>query len=520
MLIQAAPRNAAILLVYALGFGAAHSFAAFWGGSYYYSLLYPAAGFRFALLWWGGPIWTAPIAVTELVVQVIKGRVMFDSPALFDQIVGVVRVPILYGLVIWATRWLTRRPSDMIGTTPMPFALAAVLGPLAVGLFGAAWEALRPGGAHPLTSTPEITTVTAFLTGDLLGVLIFAPPILWAVSALQRGRRRLSVQPAVLIESVMVYLLGLGFSQLMTQVGISMLLTPVLLATAWIGLRGGRATAWVAIMATALIVLPRSTMILSTTDRLALHIGLATVAIAGYLAGSFADAQRQSQADLARRDRLLFQAERLKTLRAMSVAVIHEISQPLSTLAIEARHLAAMSDGESAAQSEAAYSAKLISRNVDRLSQMVRRLRRFGSRAMDESGPVACASLLQDAAGLLEPELRAAGVALALPDPLPDLLVIGEEVELVQLLLNLIRNAIAATPNGTVRVQVEADGRAVRLSIANRSVVDARPKRGMGVGLLIARAIVEAHGGTLSERTDKTGDRVFDVQLQRWENPA
>ena len=38
-------------------------------------------------------------------------------------------------------------------------------------------------------------------------------------------------------------------------------------------------------------------------------------------------------------DRMLFQAERLKTLRAMSVAVIHEISQPLSTLAIEAKHL-------------------------------------------------------------------------------------------------------------------------------------------------------------------------------------
>ena len=51
---------------------------------------------------------------------------------------------------------------------------------------------------------------------------------------------------------------------------------------------------------------------------------------AGRADKGFAEAEARSHAEIARRDRMLFQAERLKTLRAMSVAVIHEISQPLA----------------------------------------------------------------------------------------------------------------------------------------------------------------------------------------------
>ncbi|MFC3215115.1 hypothetical protein [Novosphingobium panipatense] len=71
---------------------------------------------------------------------------------------------------------------------------------------------------------------------------------------------------------------------------------------------------------------------MTAADRLELHIGLAAVVLVTWLAGSFADTQTASQALLDRRNRLLFQAERLKTLRAMSVAVIHEVSQPFQRL--------------------------------------------------------------------------------------------------------------------------------------------------------------------------------------------
>ncbi|MCK9826216.1 hypothetical protein NOCD_22250, partial [Nocardioides cavernae] len=126
-------------------------------------------------------------------------------------------------------------------------------------------------------------------------------------------------------------------------------------------------------------------------------------------AGSFADAEARALAAVARRDRMLFQAERLKTLRAMSVAVIHEISQPLSTLAIEARHLVEIS---ARADPEIAETARLIERKTATLSTLVRRLRRFGGRAVDEPSLLPVATLLDTVTALARPEASVAGVAI------------------------------------------------------------------------------------------------------------
>jgi C4-dicarboxylate-specific signal transduction histidine kinase len=70
----------------------------------------------------------------------------------------------------------------------------------------------------------------------------------------------------------------------------------------------------------------------SATERLSLHMLVACIAIAGYLAGGYSDGNERHAREIAQRDRILRHAERLKTLRAMSVAIIHEINQPLTTL--------------------------------------------------------------------------------------------------------------------------------------------------------------------------------------------
>ena len=75
----------------------------------------------------------------------------------------------------------------------------------------------------------------------------------------------------------------------------------------------------------------------------------------------------------------------------MSVAVIHEISQPLSTLAIEARHLHGITAD---ADSEIAESAALIDRKAATLSDLVRRLRRYGGRSVDEPTPLPVTALI------------------------------------------------------------------------------------------------------------------------------
>jgi C4-dicarboxylate-specific signal transduction histidine kinase len=234
--------------------------------------------------------------------------------------------------------------------------------------------------------------------------------------------------------------------------------------------------------------------------RIALHSGLAAVAISAYLAGSFSEGQRRARADIARRDRVLFQAERLKTLRAMSVAVIHEISQPLSTLAIESRHLAAISEDPAAHATDIRESARLIERKAETLSNMVRRLRRFGGRAVDEPSLLSLSRVLDETVHLAAGEARAGRSSLRLNVPEEDLLIMGQEVELTQALLNLVRNAIAASPGSAIDISLKLSNSEAAIHISNSVNRDSKGYGGMGIGSLVARAIIEAHGGRL-ERT-------------------
>jgi signal transduction histidine kinase len=72
-------------------------------------------------------------------------------------------------------------------------------------------------------------------------------------------------------------------------------------------------------------------------------------------------------------------------------------------------------------------------------------------------------------------------------------------VELSQALMNLLRNAIHAANDGQVELTGEKEGKSVRIMVTNRVGISHRAKAGMGVGALVAQAIVEAHGGHLEK---------------------
>jgi len=336
-------RSLLLLGPYAAGFAIPHWIAAAWGGAGFYSLWYPATGLRLALLWHAGPRLTPFVAIVEILVDIAKGLFPPGSPDWPLILWGIVRPVFAYGATVGAIRRLASASRASVLVAPMPLGFAAVVAPNVAALSALPEALWRPDITNVAGTRDVITSLAAFAVGDLLGVLILAPPLLWITEMLARQRRpRLRIRGAIrwqaLTESTVLLLGAIGPTEILKRVGLGVQPMPVILAVAWIDLRFGRAAAWLALAVITLLMLPQTAQSMATAARLQWHLSLATVVVVG----SFADAQRKARLDVTRRDRLLFQAERLKTLRAMSVAVIHEVSQPLSTLAIEARHLHAI----------------------------------------------------------------------------------------------------------------------------------------------------------------------------------
>ncbi|MBB3912723.1 sensor histidine kinase [Sphingomonas desiccabilis] len=503
----ALPQSADLLWIagYAAAFILTHRFAAAWGGQGFYSLLYPPAGVRMALLWSRGPRLTLAIVVAEMAVQTATGWIVPGEPGWITNAIGVARPPLVYGAVVWLVCRIAAHASSSLSIAPMPLGLASVTAPVAVAVVALPWALLKPELTGVVGLRQTYASLAGYTVGDLLGVLLLTPPLLWVIQAAREGPRRVFWPETrlffVIGEAVLVLGGAIAFGLLLVRIDLGVPSIPALLAVAWIGLRFGRTAGWCAIVIVAAIVLPWTTGNMPLAERLTLHMSLTSVVVVGYLAGSFADAQARARADLARRDRMLFQAERLKTLRAMSVAVIHEIGQPLSTLALEAKHLHEITVG---ADREIAETAALINRKAASLSMLVHRLRRFGGRALDEPSALPVSSLIETVAALVRPEAKGRRVLLEIAPVASNLIVLGQEIELVQAIVNIVRNAIQAA-DGCVQIDAEGQGDRVEVTVTNRCPGHQAPQPGMGVGSLVARAILEAHEGTLIRETDAAG---------------
>jgi signal transduction histidine kinase len=229
--------------------------------------------------------------------------------------------------------------------------------------------------------------------------------------------------------------------------------------------------------------------------------------------------------ELARRAALLIDNARLYTqarsaIRArddMIAIVSHDLRDPLQTITAAAATLRFESKDDDTAESVKRIS--LASTQMRRLVQDLLDLSRIDAGQLSiRQDRISLLALVNEAHTLFQPQAEAKGVRLecSVAEDLPP--VAGDRHRLLQVLQNLIGNALKfVPPGGAVTVSAEWQGDVIRVNVADTGAgiasddltkvfdrfwrADRRDGGGVGLGLTVAKGIVEAHGGRIGAQS-------------------
>jgi signal transduction histidine kinase len=241
--------------------------------------------------------------------------------------------------------------------------------------------------------------------------------------------------------------------------------------------------------------------------------------------------ERAKEALLAAQSELA-RAGRVATVGAISGSIAHEVNQPIGAMVMSAEACLRWLRRETPDLAAAERAAERAVRDGMRASQIVQRTREQLRRDRRAPEIVDLRDILAEAASLLEREITAASVRLHTVVPVPEARVLADRVELQQVVVNLVTNGLhamrgVAEGRRELRISLTApEPDRVRLSVCDSGTgiaPEQLPKLfnpffttkrdGMGIGLAICKAIVEAHGGLLSARNNEAAGATFTVEL-------
>jgi two-component system sensor kinase FixL len=242
--------------------------------------------------------------------------------------------------------------------------------------------------------------------------------------------------------------------------------------------------------------------------------------------------RQQTEARLQELQSELVHISRLTAMGEMASALAHELNQPLSAIANymkgSRRLLESGTDDRSALLRDAMDKA---AEQALRAGQIIRRLRDFVARGESERRVENVKKLVEEASALALVGAKDQGVRVRFVfDPTIDL-VLADKVQIQQVLLNLLRNAVEAMESSQKRELVisiaPAKDDMITIGVADTGSGVApemmsqlfqpfvtNKRHGMGVGLSISRTIVEAHGGQIGVEPNPEGGTIFRFTLR------
>ena len=243
--------------------------------------------------------------------------------------------------------------------------------------------------------------------------------------------------------------------------------------------------------------------------------------------------RQQTETRLQELQSELVHISRLTAMGEMASALAHELNQPLAAITNylngSRRLLAANSDNSSVMARDAL--AKAAEQAV-RAGHIIHKVRDFVSRGETERKIENLSKLVEEASALALVGAKEQSVRVRFQlDPDADL-VLADKVQIQQVILNLIRNAVEAMSDSLDRrlliSSIAADDNMVRLSTTDTGSgispelakqlfqpFITTKKQGMGVGLSISKTIIEAHGGNIWIEPNPSGGTIVHFTMRR-----
>ncbi|MGA7383208.1 MAG: ATP-binding protein [Methylocella sp.] len=370
------------------------------------------------------------------------------------------------------------------------------------------------GGALP--ADQFCAAMRYFWIGDTVGIITIIPAATSVFAFLSKARGRWSGDALV---SWSVFILGtcLGFAVLfgVGNANEYHMFYPLFLPIVWVGMREGYAGVAVALLAIQLGLVATTTFLgCEAKDFTVFQMLMLVLSITGLLLGAVITEREQAAQLLREQQTELAHVSAYAIAGAMGMALAHEISQPLSTVAsyLHAARRLLQFGSASAPVMDALSKAEMETR---RTREVLERVRDFVSIGKLDLKPLDLSNLALKIGALCREEATARGVHVEIENICPIPLVRADRIQIEQVLNNLFANAIDAASERTdgrglvvmrvarrgdrVVAQIEDNGPGIAPEMVDSlfEPYQTTKPRGMGLGLPLSLQIIQKHAGCL-----------------------